>query len=73
MFVEDIGRPGFSGILAEEAAADAASRERELAAAERPGALIPVAVSAGARDDDNRLALESFQRWLADERDATRS
>ena len=73
MFVEDIGRPGFSGILAEEAAADAAARKRQISAAERPGALVPVAISAGARDDGNRLALESFQRWLADERDAARS
>ena len=58
---EDIGRVGFSGLLAE------VDRSEPLAA-ESPQTWAPVARSAGPVIPANRDALERFHRWLEDRR-----
>ena len=65
--VEDLGRTGFSGLLAEtnEAATPAVH--------EGPGGVAPIAISHGPEDPAHAVALEQFQRWLADQREAAAS
>jgi hypothetical protein len=64
MFAEDVDRVGFAGILSE------ADNRPAPEPVEAPGSRALIGVSTAARDERNRLALEAFQTWLADEREA---
>ena len=74
VFVEDIGRTGFSGLLAEADAADEASRRSTQASrgAEGPGTRNPVP-SYGPEEPERRAAIASFCAWLDDQREALAS
>ena len=63
---EDLGRVGFSGLLAD-------AEPQPAIAVESPESWAPVGVSSGAIDDAQRRAVEDFCVWLDDQRREARS